>query len=543
MRALEGLAGHAALRRLEGASLLWNAGEQVYLVGLLVLAHRAAGSVGVAAVGILQSLPAVALLPLVLRMTAGLRADILLRRLVAIRAAAITVAAVVALSGGLFALVLAAAAVDAVAATLVRPARSVLIPSIARTPEELVATNAFISAGRSLAGLAGPVVAAILIAGDGATRTLALGAILLALAAAATIRMPAASSIARTAARRRATGPAAPAGGSAPAAASQAPRRVDHLALIAGLVVGEQIVRGMLPVLVVGLALDRLGAGDASVGILNSAIGLGGLVGGAIAIAVVGRGRLAPVFGIAMALWGVGVAIPGLLPALAPAAAALAIAGIGRSALEVAGVTLLQRTVPLATRATMFGRFETLATLALAAGAVAGAILVNRIGASAGLVIAGALPIVLALVSWPALRSADAAATVPEAEIRLLRAAPMFRPLGLSTIEELAADSRRVTAEPGESVVSEGEPGDAFYIVEAGELSVEVDGRSVRTLDAGASFGEIALLRDTPRTATVRAIAPTTLVAIDREPFLAAVLGRYDASAVANDVIRGHLGD
>src|SRR5262245_36966040 len=178
--------GHANLRRLELASLLWNAGEQVYLIELLVLAHQAWQGLGVAAVGILQAVPAVLLLPTLLRVTAGRPTDRLLRALIATRALAIGGAAALATAGAPFELILVLAAVDALAGTMARPARSVLIPAIARTPAELVSANVAVSTGRSVAGLVGPAVAAVLIAAGTGSSALWIGAALLTAAAVVT---------------------------------------------------------------------------------------------------------------------------------------------------------------------------------------------------------------------------------------------------------------------------------------------------------------------------------------------------------------------
>jgi CRP-like cAMP-binding protein len=117
----------------------------------------------------------------------------------------------------------------------------------------------------------------------------------------------------------------------------------------------------------------------------------------------------------------------------------------------------------------------------------------------------------------------------------------MFRPLQLTTIEELAGQLERVEVATGDVVIRQGEPGDRFYIVEFGRLAVTIDGRIVREVGPGDSFGEIALIRDVPRTATVTALVPASLGALARVPFLAAVAGQGDAAVAAEVVIRGRL--
>lgn len=520
------------LRRLELASLLWNSAEQVSLVGLLVYAYQAGGTAAVAVLAIAQSAPSVVLLPVLLRVTARVGPDRLLRDLLAVRVASIGLATLVLAGAGPAGLVLALAGADALAASLARPTRSALVPRIARSPRELVGTNIAISAGRSLASLAGPAIAALLLATRDVTSTVALSAGLFTLALGISLRIRGAASLP---ARRSVT--ARP-----PESAMTALRRLRHPRVIVAMIVGQQLVRGMFPVLIVALAVELLNAGDQAVGILNSAVGLGGLVGGALVIAVTRHVRMAGAFGGAVAVWGVALMLTGLVPVLLPAVALLAIGGIGKSVLEVSGITLLQRTVPIDQRGPVFGLLESLAMAAITAGAVIGAVVVGVLGPAAALVVAGAIPVVLSLACWPVLHSADAAAIVPEREIAILRAVPMLHPLSLSTTEELAASAGREVAPPGTTIIRQGDAGDSFYIIESGRVQVEIDGEPVRSLGPGDSFGEIALIRDIPRTATVHATEPSLLLSLDREHFLAAVLGGKAAAAAAEDVVRGRLG-
>jgi MFS family permease len=312
---------------------------------------------------------------------------------------------------------------------------------------------------------------------------------------------------------------------------------------VVAVLAGQQAVRGMMPVLLVSFAVEVLRAGDPGVGILNAATGAGGLLGGAIALVVAHRSRLPAAFAAGTAVWGVALVVPGLLPMLVATVLALVVGGMGRAVVEVTGVTLLQRAIPVGQRRRVFAVVESIVTLAMAVGAVVGAGLVALAGPGGALVVAGGLVVVLAVVTWPIVRIADARMPVPEADIRLLRSVPMFRPLSLSTTEEIAAAVRHVEVAAGTDVVRQGEHGDRFYIIESGRLEVIVDGSPILgELGPGESFGEIALIRDVPRTATVRAIATSRLSAIDRGNFLAAVSGRQDAAAAAEEVIRGRLG-
>jgi MFS family permease len=523
------------LRRLELASLLWNTAEQVYVVGFLVFAYSVAGTGGVALAGLLQALPSVFLLPLALRLTSRVHHDRLLRGSIGLRTGAIALAAVAAGSPSTSWLVFVLAAVDAVAASVVRPTRAALVPQIARSPQELVAANVSITGGRSLASLIGPAIAALLLVNRDERLTLGAGAALFAMSLLTTfgVRVPGfrGASILLTPAPR--------------GSVLTALRRLRHPPAIIAVIVAQQLVRGMLPVLLVTLVVSVLQAGDQLVGVLTSAIGLGGLIGGALSIAVLRRMRLALALAVALALWGIGILAPGIRPSFAVAAVFLAVGGIGKSIIEVTSVTLLQRTVPNADRSSVFVVLESGVALSVAVGAVVAAVLTNLLGVTTTMIVAGAAMIVLAIVSWPVLRSADDAAVVPDHELRLLRGVPMLRPLTLCTTEELAGHVRRVTVAPGEVLIQEGDVGDAFYILESGAMEAIVGQNGhglVRELEPGDSFGEIALLRDVPRTATVRARSRSTVLALAREPFVAAVSGRHEAAAAAEEVIRGRIG-
>ena len=105
-----------------------------------------------------------------------------------------------------------------------------------------------------------------------------------------------------------------------------------------------------------------------------------------------------------------------------------------------------------------------------------------------------------------------------------------------------ARTARWVEVAAGDDVVREGEEGDSFYVVDDGTLEVSVAG-AVRPehLHRGDGFGEIALLRSVPRTATVSAVSDARLVAIDSADFLAAVTGSADGKVLASEVAASHL--
>jgi MFS family permease len=298
----------------------------------------------------------------------------------------------------------------------------------------------------------------------------------------------------------------------------------------------------MLSVLIVVVALQLLDTGEAGVGYLNSAVGVGGLLGALAAAALVGRKRLAADFGVGIFIWGVPIALVAIWPNAVFALVLLAIVGIGNTLVDVSGMTLLQRAAPEEVLARVFGVLESLLFFAPALGALIAPFLLDWLGTRGALIVAGALLPLIVIPAWPKLNAIDRAVHIPVERIALLQRSPIFAPLPGATLEQLAEalDDVRVSADS--EVVQQGEPGDRFYLVEEGELEVVIDGRLVQTLGPGDSFGEIALLRDVPRTATVRARTDAVLYSLDRSHFIPAVTGFAASLSAAERVIGMRLG-
>jgi len=325
------------------------------------------------------------------------------------------------------------------------------------------------------------------------------------------------------------------------AAGFEAVARDSRLRLLIGLFSAQTLVGGALNVLVVVTALELLDVGEAGLGFLTSADGLGGLVGALGALFLVGRRRLAATFGAGILLWGVPLALIGVWPEYVVAFAMLVVVGFANTIVDVAGLTLLQRGVDNSVLARVFGVLETVVLSAIALGGVLAALLVSLLGIRGALVAAGAFLPALTLLTWRRLAAIDAAAVVPTDRVALLRSGPIFAPLPPATVEHLALSLEPVTVVAGTDIVRQGEPGDRFYLVEEGELAVRVDGRETGTLGRGDYFGEIALLRDVPRTATVSARTDALVYGLDRDEFIAAVTGHTDSAEAADAVIAKRL--
>jgi hypothetical protein len=538
--AIRQIAANPGLLRLELGSLAWSGADWTYLVGLSVLAYEAGGTAAVALVSIVRAVPTVFLVPLLLGATNAIPRDRMLRLVVWARVVFLVLATGLVIYGAAPPVIYVFAGIDGVASALLRPLRAALTPALARTSEELVAANVATTTGDALAAMAGPGGAALILAvGEvPATYVAAATMIVVALVAVLPIRAapnlePAVATASRDAARTRSK--------TSVLETARDLMAMPHARLIVLMFAGQRFVRGVITVAIVAAAFDHLGLGDSGVGLLTSAIGLGGLLGGAVALGLVGRPRLAPAFAAGLLAWGGGILAAGIVPNVVVVVIVFAVAGIGKTALDTTGFTLLQRTVPNERRTNVFALLEGVIAAALGIGPVAAAIMIDTLGAAWTLVIAGALPIVLVGAAWPVLRSADDASVVPQPALRLLSGVAMFRPLQLTTLETLARSMVARRAEAGSDVIRQGDRGDSFYVVVAGRLATYVDGQQIRELGAGDSFGEIALLRETERTATVRAIDESELVELAREPFLAAVTSLDASVAAADEVITARL--
>jgi hypothetical protein len=237
------------------------------------------------------------------------------------------------------------------------------------------------------------------------------------------------------------------------------------------------------------------------------------------------------------------MALVGLLPLPAVAIGLFVVAGAGRCVMDIAGRTLLQRVNPDASLSGAFGALEGLHDAMLALGSIAVPAVIAVAGPRAALVIVGLWIPLVVLLTLRGIRAADASAVVHVRELGLLRGIPMLAPLSPPTIEWLSTSLIPVTVARDEWIIRQGEPGDRFYIVDRGEVEVFIDDRSIRIQDPGSSFGAIALLRDVPRTASVRARSDVQLLALERGAFLTAVAGHAQSRTAAERHVRTPLHD
>jgi MFS family permease len=210
----------------------------------------------------------------------------------------------------------------------------------------------------------------------------------------------------------------------------------------------------------------------------------------------------------------------------------LAGVGVGNALVDLGLFTLIARLAPDDVLARVFGLLESLGALTVGLGAIVASLLIELSGVRSALVMVGLLGPILVAAASPRLVRLDRFIGVRDQEIALLHGVPMFRPLPLPVIEQLARGLEPVTAPAGQVVFNQGDAGDYFYVIESGEAEVIGDGRRVATLQPGQAFGEIALLRQVPRTATVRAATELRLQALTSDHFLPIVTG-FTPSAFA----------
>ncbi|MDN4163499.1 MFS transporter [Nocardioides abyssi] len=522
------------LRRTQLSFLgAWTA-EWAFTVGLGIVAYRDGGATAVGLVGLLRMAPAALLAPLLSPWADRGRRERVLVLVSTVRGLATGAAAVVVGLSGPTSVVYLLAALSTVAATLYRPAHSALLPSLCRTGYELASANVVRGLLDSTATVAGPLLAAAALGVGGPTAVFALAALASLGAAAALVGL-------RYDAPPRPSVPTVPLLRSA-AAGIRAVIRNGDLALIMGLAVAQTLTRGALSVLTVVVAIDLLGTGEPGVGLLNAAIGAGAVLGSLGASMLVDTRRLGGWFAAGVALWGVPVMVVGAVPQQAVALAMLACVGVGNALIDLGGFTLLGRIAPDEVLARVFSVLESLVVLSMGLGALATALLVGSVGLRPTLVAVGVLCPVAAAMSWSRLRRMDGSLGVRDRDIALLRGVPMLGSLPLPAIEQLARGLQPVEVPAGGTVFGQGDSGDRYYVIERGAAEVVGDGSVVATLGPGDGFGEIALLRRVPRTATVRAAEPLRLHALLPEQFLTAVLGFPSSAREAGSAVDHMLG-
>jgi len=533
LRALRAVFHNRGLRQLQLAWAGSIIGTWAYAVALVVYAYDHGGASAVGLIALIRWLPAAVVSPFTAilgdrypRVPVMLASDLL-------RAVGLAVMTVCVVTNAPVGIVYVLAATMAVINTAFQPAQSALLPSLAKTPEELTAANVSSSTLEALGFCVGPALGGLLLAVSSVSVVFGVTAgffVWSALMLAPLLRETEPPfTLERPNLAEEAT------------AGFRAIARDPRLRLVVGLFSAQTLVNGAFGVLIAVSALQLLDLGSGGVGYLNAAVGVGGLVGGLASLGLVGHRRLATTFGIAVAGTGGPLLLLGWIPTTVAALVAFALIGFANIVCDVSGYTILQRGTPSDVLARVFGVLHSLFYATVALGAVLTPPLIHWLGVRWTLVIVGSLLPILAVLTRASLVRLDTEPGDPR-RLELLQAIPIFSPLSPPVLEQLAARLTPVHASAGEEIIRLGDHGDRFYVVNSGEVEILVDGEPPRREGEGEYFGEIALLRDVPRTATVRAASDVDLFALDRDDFLPAVTGHAASSQAADAVIGSRLG-
>lgn len=527
-------ARNPSLRRAQLSFLsAWTA-EWAFTVALGIIAYRDGGATALGLVGLLRMLPSAICAPLLSPLADRGRRERVLILVSIVRGGATAAAAVLALVAGPTAVIYVLAVLSTIAATLYRPAHSALLPSLCRTGHELASANMVRGLLDSAATLVGPLLAAVLLQFTSVGVVFAVAAVASFGAAALLVGL-------RYDSPPRPPAPRHPHLIKEAVEGLKAVTRNRDLTLILGLAAAQALTRGALTVLSVVVAIELLGTGEPGVGALMTAVGVGAVLGSLAASLLVGTGRLGAWFAVGVGLWGLPITLVGLAPYESAALGLLAFVGVGNALIDLAGFTLIGRMAPDEVLARVFGVLESLVAVFIGVGAIVASLAVEWFGVQTALVTIGLVCPVVAAASWRRLRALDRTVDLLDVEVGLLQRVPMFRPLPLPAVEQLARGLEPSTVAAGQAVFRQGDIGDRYYVIASGEADVVGDGRVVATLGAGEGFGEIALLRRTRRTATVVAESELRLQSLDAERFLPVVLGftpsAQQAAAVVDNLL------
>jgi Cyclic nucleotide-binding domain/Major Facilitator Superfamily len=508
-----------SLRNLGVAFAGFGAAEYGVWTAMLVYAYGRGGATTAGLVAVAQLIPAALIGPPAAALAdarGGLRA---LRIGYFLQAAAMGATAAVLLGGGPAWAGYTLAALASAAVSITRPAQAAALSHLVQTAEELTAGTALSSWIEGTSALVGPALAGVLMSVDGPGLAFAAFAGVVG-AGGLLVSVLRPSPRARESVVNRSP-ELGSAGGNALAGVVALRSEPETRALLG--VTGVQYVAiGALDVLTVVLAIGVLRLGSPGAGYLSAAFGAGGILGGLGALGLIGTRALGrPLIGAAVA-WTLAFGVLALWLRTVPAFGLLAVAGMARAVLDAAGRALLARITAAHLLARLFGVLEGLSDLGLAAGSLLVPLLVSLGGVRAALAGVAGVIALAALASLPWLRSLDRQGVSP-AKLALLSNHGLFAALPGPVLEGLARELEAVRVPDGRCVIREGDVGEHFFLIARGELEVSTAGESLRLLGPGAGFGEIALLHDVRRTASVIATRDCLLYALGRGPFLDAL--------------------
>ena len=527
-----------ALRRVQLAFFGSTLGDWAYGIAVMVWAYSAGGAAAVGAYQALRFVVGAVAGPLGAHLAdrVGSRKRFMMAN-DAIRAVLVAAAAVAVGLDGPAVLVLCLALLAAGVGASFRPAQAGLVPRLVDEPAQLTATNAVTSNLETVAMFCGPAIGALLLAVVDVQAVFWLNALTFvwSLSLVAAVRVPPAPE---------------------PEAAADEPHEGFLRAVTAGfawlgrdrdlgtvslLAASQGLVWGALTVFLVVLSVQVLEAGAAGVGYLNTVMGIGTVVGGLAVLGAVGRGRLGRDMAYGVLGWAVPLLVMALFPSPVVAVAALALIGLADPWVNLGLDTIPQRIAPERLVSRVFAAVDSSLIAAMAFGAAVAPLLVHLLGLRGAMAAVGAVVAVVALAGLPRMNRLDARLAEPQ-HAALLRGIDIFAPLPQAATEALARSLTPASYPAGATVMTAGDHADGFFVILSGRVEVTREGALLRTEGPGEYVGEIGLLRDVPRTATVTATEDTVLLGLGRSDFLAALAGTPAATRAADAVIADRLG-
>lgn len=538
------------LRRVQLAFVVFSMAEHATWLAVFVYALERGGATEVGVVAVAQLAPAVILTPFSAYAGDRFSPQRALAVGYGVQAIAMTGTAAAMWSGFPIAAYVFAA-VAATSISFIRPVMGALLPEVTHAPSDLVAANVVAGLIEQVGILAGPLGAAIVLA-------VASPAAVFAVAAAGTAVACAAVLMVRSDQGGGHGGHGGHGGQGGRAGTTSRPdagdalriafagfatlRRHGRLRILLGVVAVAGLVKGVGDIVFVVFADDRLDGGGGTSGLLAVAYGIGGLLGALGATRLVRSSRIGGQLLTAGALLGIAMAGAAWATTTPTAMASMVTMGAAESLLVLTSTVSVQRQAPPHVLARVFGIVEGTQMALIAVGSLLVSVLVTNWSLAVTFVtIGGASVAVLALLAALLNRQGDLLPPVDDDTVESLLADPVFAPLAATTIERLARNAERRRFDAGDTIVREGEPGEHYFLVVDGTVEVSQAGRHLRFLPAGRSFGEIALLKEVPRTATVAATSAGVVLAVGRDDFLEAVTGHSRALTTASTVADRYL--
>ena len=532
------VAGNRNLRRIQLAFVASSIGDWAYATAVAVWAYEVGGA---RAVGIWMAVRYI-LMAVSAPFTSAL-ADKMSRKALMIRADLIRALLVTAAAVCLFldtpaAPIFVLATLASLASTPFQVAQRSLLPTLATRPEELTAANGTASTIDAMSFFVGPALAATLlgVADTQAVFLVNVATFIWSMALVSGVSLPAAA------------GPVdedpddTPSGGflAETSAGFRCIAGDSGLTLVTAAACVQTVIAGASTVFVLVMADTVLGTGPRGVGYLESVLGIGSLLGGALAISRAGRGRLGTDLVVGVLLWSAPLALVSLAPSPVTCLAAMALLGLGNPLVDVNLDTIMQRLSPDAVLGRVFGALEACFITTMALGALVMPFLIEWFGLRYALLGVAAPVVAAALLMLPSMRRLEARLAAPP-KLTLLSAVDIFAPLGTAALESLARTATELRFAAGDVLVQEGSESDRFFVIDSGLVEVSQGDRVLRREGPGEYFGEIGLLRDVPRTATITAAEDTVVQALDRDDFLRAVSGHGEARLMAENIATRRL--